>query len=84
MSGRQNTDRDHPVAVLMDITKVYPRVNRNILWHVLRQLGMKDVMLKGLQNLDKGTEYKVEGIASVNEAWELQRGAREECATSPI
>ena len=48
VSGRQNTDREHPVAVLMDITIVYPRVNRNILWHVLRKLGMKDVMLKTL------------------------------------
>ena len=42
VSGRQNTDRDHPVAVLMDITKAYPRVNSNIVWHVLRKLGMKD------------------------------------------
>ena len=44
--GRQNIGRDNPVAVLMDSTKAYPRVNRNILWHVLRKLGMKDVMLK--------------------------------------
>ena len=27
VSVRQDTDRDHPVAVLMDITKAYPRVN---------------------------------------------------------
>ena len=83
-SGRQNTDRDHPVAVLMDITKAYPRVNRNILWHVLRKLGMKDVMLKTLQNLHERTEYKVKGRVSMSEAWEPQRGLREGCATSPI
>ena len=38
VSVRQDTDRDHPVAVVMDITKACPRVNRNILWHVLRNL----------------------------------------------
>ena len=84
VSVRQDTDRDHPVAVLMDITKAYPRVNRNILWHVLRKLGMKDVMLKILQNLHERTEYKVKGRTSVGEAWEPQRGLRDGCATSPI
>ena len=53
VSGRQNTGGDHPVAVLVDITNAYPRVNRNILWQVLRKLGMKDVLLKTLQNLQK-------------------------------
>ena len=68
VSVRQETDRDHPVAVLMDITKAYPRVNRNILWHVLRKLGVKDVMLKTLQNLHERTKYKVKGRPSVSEA----------------
>ena len=31
VSVRQDTDRDYPVVVLVDITKAYPRVNRNIL-----------------------------------------------------
>ena len=84
VSGRQNTGRDNPVAVLMDITNAYPRVNRNILWHVLRKLGMKGVMLKSLQNLHERTEYKVKGRTSMSKAWEPQRGLREGCATSPI
>ena len=82
--GRHNTDRDHPVAVLIDITKAYQRINRNILWNVLRELGMKDVMLKKLQNLHERTEYKVRGRVPISEAWEPQRGLREGCATSPI
>jgi len=84
VSVRQDTDRDHPVAVLMDITKACPKVNRNILWHVVRKLRMKDVMLKTLQNLHERTEYKVKGRTSVNEAWESHRRLREECAASPI
>ena len=68
VSGRQNTSRDHPVAVLMDNTKAYLRVNRNIIWHVQRKLGMKDVVLKTLQNLHERTEYKVKGRISMSEA----------------
>ena len=84
VSGRQNKSMDHPIAVLMDIAKAYLRVNRNILWHVQRKLGMKHVMLKTLQNLHERTEYKVKGRPSMSEAWEPQRGLREGCATSPI
>ena len=67
VSVRQDTDRDHPVAVFMDITKWYSRVNGNILSYVLRTLGMKDVMLKTLQNLQERAEDKVKGRASVIE-----------------
>ena len=35
-------------------------------------------------NLHERTEYKVRRRASMNEAWEPQRGLRERCATSPI
>ena len=84
VSVRQDTYRDNPVVVLMDITKTYPRVNRNTLWHVLRKLGIKDVMLKTLQDLHKRAEYKVKEKTSVSEAWEPQRGLREGYATSPI
>ena len=84
VSGRQNTSRDHPVAVLMDNTKAYPRVNINTLWQVLRKLGMKDVMLKTLKNIHERTEYKANGRTSMSGAWEPQRGLREGCATSPI
>jgi len=59
VSVRQDTDKDHHVAVLMDITKAYQRVNRIILWHVSRKLGMKHVMLKTLQNVHETTEYQV-------------------------
>ena len=84
VSDRQDTDRDQSFAVLMETTKGYSRVNGNILWYVLRKLGIKDVMLKTLQNLHERTENKVKGRTSVIEAWELQRGLREGFATSPI
>lgn len=68
----------------MDITKAYPRLNGNILWHVLRKLGIKNVMLKTLQNLHERTEYKIKGRTLMSEAWEPQRGLREGYATSSL
>ena len=32
-------DKD-PVATLLDITKAYPRINKPILWTILRKAGM--------------------------------------------
>ena len=83
-TDRQDTSEDHPMAIRMDITKAYPRVNRNILWHILRKLGMRERMLKTMKNLHEKTIYKVKGRNAMSESWVPQRGLREGCATSPI
>ena len=83
-TDREDTSEDHPMAIIMDITKAYPRVNRNILWHILRKLGMRERMLKTMKNLHEKTIYKVKGRNAMSESWVPQRGLREGCATSPI
>ena len=80
----QDTSEDHPMAILMDITKPHPRVNRNIMWHILRKLGMRERKLKTMKNLHEKTIYKVKGRNAMSENWIPQRGLREGCATSPI
>ena len=72
----QDTSEDHPLAILMDITKAYTRFNRNI----MRKLGMRERMFKTLKNLHE--DYiQSEGKKSVSESWVQQRGLREGCAT---
>ena len=83
-SDIQDTSEDHPMEIFMDITIAYPRVIRNILWHVLRKLGMRERMLKNLKNLHEKTTYKVKGRNAVSESWVPHSGLREGCATSPI
>ena len=50
-----------PVATLLDIKKAYPRVNRPILWSMLRNYGMKEESISLLKGLHEETEYRVRG-----------------------
>ena len=83
-TDRQDTSEYHPMAILMDITKAYPRVNRNILWHILRKLGTRERMPKTMKNLHEKNIYTVKGRNAMSESWVPQRGLREGCATSSI
>ena len=73
-----------PGAVLLDITKAYPRVNRVLLWKILENLRMPHSVLKILKCLHEQTQYRVKGREGLSEPWTPQRGLREGCATSPI
>jgi hypothetical protein len=74
---------DDPVATLLDITKAYPRVNKYMLWDILKKCGMGERMLRATQGLHEETEYQIKGRMSVSETWTPARGLREGCATSP-
>ena len=83
---RANTgeeDNEEATAVLLDITKAYPRVNKPLLWEILRKSGMGGKCLRFLQNLHEQTQYKVRIRNEESTEWTPQRGLREGCATSP-
>ena len=82
--GRDREEIDDPVAILTDITKAYPRVNRVMLWHMLDLWGMKDKMKRVLRGIHEGTEYRVRGRDGNSSEWIPRRGLREGCATSPV
>ena len=73
-----------PIATLLDIKKAYPRVNRPILWSMLRKYGMREESIRILKGLHEETEYRVKGKNENSDAWRPLRGLREGCATSPI
>ena len=81
---RNREEMDDPVATLTDITKVYPRVNRIMLWHVLAMWGMKEKMRRVLRGIHEGNEYQVRGREGNSSEWIPKRGLREGCATSPV
>ena len=73
-----------PVATLLDIKKAYPRVNRPILWNMLKKYGMKEECIRILRGLHEETEYSVRGREENSDSWRPLRGLREGCATSPV
>ena len=75
---------DDPVAILTDITKAYPRLDRIMLWHILDMWGMKEKMKRVLRGIHEGTEYRVRGREGNSSEWMPRRGLREGCATSPV
>ena len=82
--GRDRQEMDDPVAVLTDITKAYPRVNRIMLWHMLDMWGMKEKIKRVLRGIHEGIEYRVRGREGNSSEWIPRRGLREGCATSPV
>ena len=84
MGPRKKADEVRPGAVLLDITKAYPRVNKPLLWKILQRLGMPEKVLTVLRCLHEETIYRVKGREDLSTTWLPQRGLREGCATSPI
>ena len=75
--------RDRPGAVLLDITKAYPRVIKPLMWEILDRLAIPNWILRLPEGLHEDTTYKIKGRNELSEGWQSQRGLREGCATSP-
>ena len=71
-------------AYLLHLEKAYPRVNRPLLWALLRRLDVPPTIVRTLQGLHEETVFRVRGKGGVSGQWQPQRGLREGCATFPI
>ena len=72
-----------PMARLLDLKKAYPRVSKPALWGILERYGLEGNFLRTLQDLHESTTYVVKGRGEDSSGWQLERGLREGCATSP-
>ena len=72
------------VATLLDIKKAHPRVNRPILWNMLRKYRMKEECIRILRGLYEETEYSMRGREENIDSCRPLRGLRRGFATSPI
>ena len=70
--------------VLLDLRKAYPKVNKPILWRLLKHYNMPDSFIDKLKDLHEFTVYKVKGSTSLSSPFYPQRGFHEGCASSPI
>ena len=69
---------------LLDFRKAYPRVNKPMLWRLLKHYNMPDSFIDKLKDLDEFTAYKVKSSTSKSSSFYPQRGFRESCASSQI
>ena len=54
-----------PAATLLAVKKTYPRVNRPILWSMLKKYGMKEENIRLLKGLHEETEYRVKAKGKI-------------------
>ena len=80
---RSRNVTDNAEAILLDLRKAYPRVNKPILWALLRRYSLPQNIINKLKDLHEHTSYKVKGAEGVSTAFYPERGLREGCATSP-
>ena len=77
-------EKPRPGAVLLDITKAYPRVNRTLLWKILEKWKLPTEVIEIVKKLHEHTSYRVKGNEGLSNDSLPARGLREGCATSPI
>ena len=68
----------------LDIEKAYDRVNRNVLFKVLRKCGMSDKIVKIIESMYENTKAKY-NLGDIETEWVCSnRGVRQGCILSPV
>ncbi len=69
---------------LLDITKAYDRVDRQILWHVMEQMGFPELMMNNLKAAYRNPRSIVHFQDIKSEALPMRMGLKQGCVLSPI
>ena len=73
----------HPLLLLVDIRKAYPRVPRQLAWRLFERLGFPPLLLRQLRGLHDYAQYAVTSPAGTGRTYTNSRGFREGCPRSP-
>ena len=73
----------HPLLLLIDIRKAYPRVPRSLAWTLFSRLGCPPSLLRVLRGLHDKAIYMVKTQAGYGRTYTNTRGCREGCPSSP-
>lgn len=72
----------HPLLLLVDIRKAYPRVPRSLAWQLFSRLGFPPLLLRQLQGLHDHAHYAIQTPAGTGRTYTNSRGFREGCPSS--
>ena len=70
-------------AAFLDLDKAYDRVWRAGLWEALKEFGVEGRLLTVVQGMYKDSEAAVKVGGVLTDWFEVQRGVRQGCPTSP-
>ena len=73
----------HPLLLLVDIRKAYPRVPRELAWQLFARLGFPPLLLRQLHGLHDLAQYAIQTKAGNGRTYTNKRGFREGCPSSP-
>ncbi len=69
---------------LLDITKAYDRVNRDILWHIMEQMGVPEILLRNIKASYRDPSTILQFQDVVSEPLQMTLGLKQGCVMSPI
>ncbi len=69
---------------LLDITKAYDRVNRDILWHIMEQMGVPGKLLSNIKASYRNPSTILQFQDVVSEPLQMTLGLKQGCVMSPI
>lgn len=73
-----------PTLLLIDIRKAYPRIPRELAWHLFDRLGLPPNLMQVIKGLHDNAIYRVRTNAGLGRQYRNQiRGFREGCPSSP-
>ena len=71
-------------GLLLDVKKAYPNVCKERCWRALSGMGVPKKMLQVIEMLHGSTTYEIHTKTEVSAPFELKRGIKERCPSSPV
>ena len=79
----RNAQNGNLFKCYIDLTKAYDKVDRSILWKVLRRYGVPEVLISVIKNFHDGARARVRVDGILSEVFELNTGVKQGSVLSP-
>ena len=70
-------------VVFVDLEKAYDRVQRKVVWDVLRKKGVGETYVRIIKDMYEGSSTKIKTRSGVSESFEVKVGVHQGAALSP-
>ncbi len=81
---KSKREKKKTFLALLDITKAYDRVNRNILWKVMEQMGVPEKLMSNIRASYRNPSTVLQFQDITSEPFQMTIGLKQGCVMSPI